>query len=80
LTYGNPKPLPYKFWNGSSSELVYRGVTYQPWELINGLSDYGFGFSLNLLGLPLHWDFSRQWDFRRTLSGVKTSFYIGAEF
>jgi hypothetical protein len=80
LTNGNPIPLPFKFWNGSSHEIVYHGVTYQPWELINGLSDYGFGFSLNLLGLPLHWDFSRQWDFRHTLSGLKTSFYIGTEF
>ena len=79
LDYGSPK-LPYKFWNGSSHEIVYNGVTYEPYELIDGKADYGWGFSLNFLGVELHWDFAKQWDFRHTLSGLKTSFYIGTEF
>jgi hypothetical protein len=35
---------------------------------------------VSLLGLDLHWDFARLWDFKKTLSGFKTSFYIGAQF
>jgi len=79
LTYGAAS-LPYKFWNGSSHDIVYQGVTYRPYQLINGLADYGFGLGLNLLGLDLHWDFAKQWDFRNTRSSLKTSFYIGTEF
>jgi len=79
LDYGSP-PLPFKFWNGQGHSIEYQGVTYQPYQLINGKADYGWGFSLNLLGLDLHWDFAKRWDFRKTLSGLKTSFYIGTEF
>jgi WD40-like Beta Propeller Repeat len=59
-----------------------------------GLSDYGFGLSLNFLGLPLHFDFARQWNFKEPLPpaqcaalGLETNcgnfkfiFYIGPEF
>jgi len=86
LGYGSNPPR-FKFWNGTNHEITYTDAingggpqTYQPYELINGRADYGWGFSLNLLGLDLHWDFAKKWDFRRTLSGVRTSFYIGAEF
>ena len=49
-------------------------------RLIDGKAAYGLGFQLSLLGLDLHWDFARLWDFKKTLSGFKTSFYIGAQF
>jgi len=58
----------------------------QPWQfwqdhrLKDGLSDYGFGVQTNFLGLPLHFDFSRQWDFKSSLSNFKLVFYIGPEF
>lgn len=85
LDFGHP--ATWRFWNGSNHSIEYfdpinqKGVqTYQPYELINGKADYGWGFSLNLLGVELHWDFAKQWDFRKTLSGLKTSFYIGTEF
>jgi hypothetical protein len=59
-----------------------------------GLSDYGFGLSLNFLGLPLHFDFVKQWNFKGTLtpaqcfatglaapcSNFKFIFYIGPDF
>ena len=32
-----------------------------------GLADYGFGLELNFLGLPLHFDFARQWNFKEDL-------------
>jgi outer membrane protein assembly factor BamA len=49
-------------------------------RLRDGRSSYGVGFELNVFGLQLHWDFARLWDFKRTLSGFKTSFYIGGQF
>lgn len=71
---------PFRFWNGSSRDIEIDNVTYAPHQLVNGLADYGMGFSLELLGLPLHWDFARKWDFRHTRSGFQTSFYIGPSF
>jgi hypothetical protein len=47
---------------------------------VNGISDYGFGISLNFLGLPLHFDFSRLWNFKNSSGAFKTFFYIGPEF
>ncbi|MDX1644070.1 MAG: hypothetical protein R3244_06910, partial [Thermoanaerobaculia bacterium] len=45
------------------------------------VSSYGFGFSLNLFGLPMNWNFSKQWDFDKTLTdGFDTSFWIGYKF
>jgi hypothetical protein len=49
-------------------------------HLLDGRAAYGFGFQIDLLGLQLHWDFAKLWDFKKTLSGLKTSFYIGAQF
>jgi hypothetical protein len=49
-------------------------------RLIDGRASYGMGFQLSLLGLDLHWDFAKLWDFKKTLSGLRTSFYIGAQF
>ncbi|MDW7967915.1 MAG: hypothetical protein RMI39_07320 [Thermoanaerobaculum sp.] len=50
-------------------------------RLRDGLSSYGFGFSVELFGLPVHWDFSKRWDFKRTLSkGFNTSFWIGFRY
>ncbi|HEV8611604.1 MAG TPA: BamA/TamA family outer membrane protein [Thermoanaerobaculia bacterium] len=59
--------------------------TFRFWDskerrLVNGRSSYGFGFQVDLLGLQLHWDFAKLWDFKQTQSGLKTSFYIGAQF
>src|SRR5262249_46514681 len=85
LSYGSS--VPFRFWNGSGNSIVYNDAingggpqTYKPYQLIDGKADYGYGISLNLLGVDLHWDFSKKWDFRRTTSGLRTSFYIGTEF
>ena len=59
-----------------------------------GLADWGFGLELNFLGLPLHFDFAKQWNFKGNLgpaqcfaTGLKDScgnftlvFYIGPSF
>ena len=48
--------------------------------LVSTFASFGFGFEVNFLGLPLHWDFARQWNFQRTITGFKTAFYIGPTF
>jgi len=58
----------FRFWDASTH------------RLIDGIASYGYGMQLSILGLELHWDFSKLWDFRKSLSGLKTSFYIGYEF
>ncbi len=59
----------------------------QPFRFMNngrlqdGLSSYGFGFSVELFGLPVHWDFAKRWDFKQTLDrGFNTSFWIGFRY
>lgn len=50
-------------------------------RLQDGLSSYGFGFSVELFGLPVHWDFAKRWDFKKTLDkGFNTSFWIGFRY
>ena len=49
-------------------------------QLIDGRAAYGYGLQLTLLGLQLHWDFSKLTNLKKSQSGLKTSFYIGAEF
>ncbi len=59
----------------------------QPFRCVNNgqlqdcVSSYGFGLSLDLFGLPMNWDFSKQWDFKHTLDrSNQTSFWIGFQF
>jgi Tol biopolymer transport system component len=58
----------YRFWDSSNH------------QLINGTASYGYGMEFYILGLGLHWDFAKLTDFRKSQSGLKTSFYIGTEF
>jgi len=74
----------FQFWTTSGRDLRPAGTnlctgTSGPC-LVNGVSSFGVGFELNLLGLPLHWDFARLWDLKHTLSSFKTAFYIGPSF
>lgn len=58
----------YRFWDASDH------------RLIDGRASYGYGLELSLLGLGLHWDFAKLTDFKKSQSGLRTSFYIGTEF
>ena len=50
-------------------------------RLDDAVSSYGFGFSLNLFGLPAHWDFAKRWDFKESLDhGYRTEFWIGIRY
>ena len=45
-----------------------------------GFSDWGFGLQTNFLGLPMHFDFAKQWNFKNQLTDFKLFFYLGPEF
>jgi WD40-like Beta Propeller Repeat len=62
------KNQPFRFWDASKH------------QLINGIASYGWGLEVQLFGLQLHWDFARLTDLKQTLSGYRTSFFIGYEF
>ncbi|MGV8039494.1 MAG: BamA/TamA family outer membrane protein [Thermoanaerobaculaceae bacterium] len=50
-------------------------------RLDDAVSSYGFGLSLNLFGLPAHWDFAKRWDFKESLdNGYRTEFWIGIRY
>jgi hypothetical protein len=62
------KNQPFQFWSdytlcgiGGVGVLGCHGST-------GGLADYGFGLEVNFLGLPLHFDFARQWNFKGSLT------------
>ena len=62
------KDQKFRFWDSSNH------------QLIDGRGSYGYGIQFDIFGLTLHWDFAHLTDFRKTYSGLKTSFYIGTEF
>ncbi len=49
-------------------------------RLQDGVASYGWGFSLDIFGLPMHWDFSKLWDFKDTYGGWRSDFWIGYRF
>jgi Omp85 superfamily domain/WD40-like Beta Propeller Repeat len=57
---------PYKFAEGR--------------RLINGVASVGYGITINLLGLEVHWDFARRTDLKTTEGGMRTEFWIGETF
>jgi hypothetical protein len=49
-------------------------------RLTDGVASYGFGISLRLFGMPMHWDFIKRWDFKETLGSTEVDFWIGTQF
>jgi len=50
-------------------------------QLQDCVSSYGFGISVDLFGLPAHWDFAKRWDFKHTQdTGFNTEFWIGYRY
>ena len=59
----------FDFWNSDENRLE------------DGLSSYGWGLTVRLIGLELNWDFAQVWDFEhRDPDGFSTSFWIGTRF
>jgi WD40-like Beta Propeller Repeat len=72
------KNQPWQFWN--DYQLCGYGLPAGCNGSQGGFSDWGFGFQTNFLGLPLHFDVARQWDFKNQLTDFKLFFYLGPEF
>jgi hypothetical protein len=49
-------------------------------RLKDGVASYGFGISVNLFGLPFHWDWVNRWDWKNSIGGTETYFWIGWRF
>lgn len=59
----------FKFWNSDTNSLE------------DAISAYGFGFTINFIGLDLNWDFAQLWDFKNsTRNGYAMQFWIGQRF
>jgi hypothetical protein len=77
------KNQPFQFWSdyqlcGTGTPLG--GAPAGCNGAVGGFSDWGFGLTTDFLGLPLHFDFAKQWNFKESLTGFKLFFYIGPEF
>lgn len=59
----------FTFWNGEENRLQ------------DAVSSYGFGVTVNLMGIDLNWDFANLWDFKSSLGyGYASQFWIGTRF
>lgn len=72
------------WWDFDGVEYNYRGEPgfdfIEDGRLKDGVASYGFGVDLYFFGLPMHWDFSKRWDFKDTLGRLETDFWIGFRF
>jgi Tol biopolymer transport system component len=46
----------------------------------DGAASVGWGFSFNMFGLPLNWDFAKRFDGKEFEGGFRTSFWVGQTF
>ncbi|MCL4838363.1 MAG: PD40 domain-containing protein [Thermoanaerobaculia bacterium] len=64
----------------------FAGESFDFWDsdekrLEDGLSAYGWGFTVRFGGVDLNWDFAQRWDFKDSIDdGFRTSFWIGTSF
>ena len=80
------KNQPWQFWD--NYQLCGLGPTFPAGcnGSQGGASDWGFGVQTDFLGLPLHFDFAKQWDFKTSVptpdgkTGFRFFFYIGPDF
>jgi len=52
---------------------------YRDGQLQDAIAAYGYGFTVNLFGLDVNWDFARRWNLKES-SGFETQFWIGTRF
>jgi outer membrane protein assembly factor BamA len=48
--------------------------------LVDGVSSYGVGLDLLLFGLPMHFDWTKIWNFDEQLGDTQFEFWIGVGF
>ena len=66
--YYSYSPLNFKFYDSKTSTFV------------DGRAAYGWGLTVNFLGLDLNWDFARPYRSPSDKKGFRTAFWIGTQF
>ena len=49
-------------------------------RLQDAVASYGWGLSVNFIGLTLNWDFAKRWDLEESEGSFETQFWIGTRF
>jgi len=49
-------------------------------RIVDGVSSYGFGLTIFVFGIPMHWDWVQLWDFKDKIGGRKVEFWMGVRF
>jgi outer membrane protein assembly factor BamA len=49
-------------------------------RLVDGVSSYGFGLTVWLFGIPMHWDWVQLWDFKNSYTDRQVDFWMGYRF
>ncbi|MCU0304034.1 MAG: hypothetical protein MUC56_08265 [Thermoanaerobaculales bacterium] len=49
-------------------------------RLVDGVSSYGVGITLFVLGIPMHWDWIQLWDFEDEIGDRQVEFWMGFRF
>ncbi|MGD8440653.1 MAG: hypothetical protein PVG53_08960 [Holophagae bacterium] len=49
-------------------------------RLVDGVSSYGFGLTIFVFGIPMHWDWVQLWDFKDQLGDRQVEFWMGFQF
>ena len=49
-------------------------------RLVDGVSSYGFGITVFVLGVPMHWDWVQLWDFKNRINDRQVEFWMGVRF
>jgi Tol biopolymer transport system component len=78
------KNQPYTLWTSEPGLSYVRnpvfGEPVDGFHLVDGRATYGFGFQMFFLGYPLHFDWTKFWDFKVSSPSWKFSFWIGYDF
>ncbi len=53
---------------------------YEDGRLVDGISSYGFGLTINVFGIPMHWDWIQLWDFDEQIGDRQVEFWMGFQF
>ena len=65
----------------TSTARISTSGTAKKGRLEDAVSSYGFGVTINLMGIDLNWDFAQLWDFKDSLDdSFGTQFWIGTRF
>jgi hypothetical protein len=72
------------WWDVNGNQFNYLGepgfTFIEDGRLVDGVSSYGFGLTIYLFGLPMHWDWVKLWDFKSSYTDRQVEFWMGVRF